>query len=320
MTNDTAKSELETAMESLRKRGFMRTPPLSPRLMELLQLDPSTPPDTAREYVRRRLIATADQLDPTLRTAFLVVGGLRPDAPLGTGERLAQAAGQLRVSERTARRRFEEATEQIVPILLSTGHRSVLPEIDYSFVHVRTRFDLRDETPYIVNERTISVRSDGIDHVDERIGLPRFNGDNLLVRALEGCKVDHARKVGMGIWDVRLSFPRRLRTGDRHSFATSFELPGRDALDPIAGFLPHTVSYDASVELLFGDRRPAALERFVSPPLMDSSTSLPDSELIEPVQAHHDFAFNKMQPGLCYGVRWRWDDQGTQSASLQARQ
>lgn len=310
MTDDNpdAKAELDDLMESLRKRGFMRTPEFSPRLADALHVDSSLPQGTAQEHIRRKLVATADQLDPPLRTAFLAVAGLRPDAPPSTGERLAHAARLLSTSERTARRRFDDAAEQIVAILLSTSQRSILAEIDYSFVHARTRVDLRDATPYIINERTISARSDGIDHVDERIGLPRFTGDSLQIRALEGCRVEQVAQVGLGMWSLRLSFPRPLRVGDRHSFATSIQLPSQDALDPIVGFLPHTTSYDASVELRFGDRRPTAVERFVSPPLIDTNTTFADSELITPVEARHDFTFSRMQPGLGYGVRWRWGD------------
>lgn len=214
------------------------------------------------------------------------------------------AEAKLRISGRTALRHFEHAARQIPAILHGIRDRPVREEADYAFLHARTRIDLRSETPYIVNERTISARSDWIDHIDEFLVFPGFTGDALPIRALEGCHVEDITKAERGAWSFKLVFPRTLRVGDHHSFATSIQLPTQDALTPIAAFLPRTTSYDAALELRFGDQRPAKLERFVAPPLAE----VLDSELFEPVNSRHDFVFRQMHPGFIHGARWRWDE------------
>jgi len=307
--SDPVDPALQAAFDTLRTRGIANIRSFPPELLALLRIDPAAPPATIHEQVRRKLLATADQLEPELRIAFLAVGGFRPGAPSSAGERLREAATQLRVSERTARRRFEKAVVQIAAILAGTGDRTVLEDIDYAFLRSRTRLDLSGKTPYITNERTISARSGGIDHVDERISLPRLRGSELNIRPLEGCTIAHTREVDPGLWAVRFAFPSRLQAGDQHSFASSIRLPDHDALEPVAGFLPHTTSYVAALELRFGDRRPAALELFATPPPVKSLKRVPGAEIIRPVNARHDFIFRKMQPGLCYGVKWHWDDE-----------
>lgn len=308
---DSARLALSAAMAALRKYGFPYLHEFSPEVYRVFRIDPANPYLAARDQVRRKLIVAAERsLDQKRRTAFLGVAALaRPSAPREVKERSSQAAETLGCSERTVLRYFETAAEQVVTTLLSTSERPVLDTTDYAFVRSRTRVDLRDEAPYLVMERTINTRSDDIDHIDDRIELPHYAGDELPIRALEGCRIEQNTKIGPNLWAVRLAFPRKLHTGDQHSFATSIKLPDRPSLAPIALFLPHTPSTNATLELRFGERRPAVLERFITPPRVDLRTELPNSsERISPVLARHDFVFHQMQPGLCHGARWRWED------------
>lgn len=299
---------LRQFFEELLTRGFMNMRDFSTELAGVLRLDGSAPPEVLRENVRRRILAAAEELDKDLRAVFLTAAGFRHDAPLSVSARLQAAAVPLRISERTARRRYKQACVGIATILVSTDARSVLADIDYVFLRSRTWIDLRDDEPTIVISRTIGTRSDRIDHVDDRFRLPRFTGEQLTVIGLEGCRAEQPSLVGTNIWALKLRFPRVLRIGDQHTFAISIRLPDRDSLEPFVGFLPHTTSLDATVELRFGDQRPALLEKFSAPPPVDGLIRIPGSELIQPVAARHVFVFEQMKPGLCFGVRWHWDD------------
>ncbi|HMR47747.1 MAG TPA: hypothetical protein PKE40_00740 [Arachnia sp.] len=307
MTDDTEAGgrTLQHAFALLRRHGVMRIETYPAALLEALGISPSAPTEAVREYVRSRLLRAADRLRPQeCGTAFKIVAGLCEGYPDDTDGRLRKAADEIGRSDRTVRRYYDEAAKQIPALLDRVRERSVSQEVDYAFVYARTRVDLREETPYIVNERTISVRSDWIDHVDEQLVLPNFTGDMLDIRALEGCRVESVAKSDHGAWRFRLVFPRALRAGERHAFATSIKLPSRDTLAPVAGFAPRNTSYDALLELRFGARRPAVLERFVASPLAETPLR---SELIKPVEARHDFLFRQMQAGFWHGVRWRWD-------------
>lgn len=299
---------LRQFFEELLTRGFMGMRAFSPELLEVLRLDPSTPPGVLREQVHRRLVTAAEQVDKNLSTIFLTAAGFRRDAPPGVAARLQAAAAPLQISERTARRRYQRACARIAAILVSSETRSALADIDYVYLASRTWIDLRDDEPAIVISRTLSARTDRIDHIEDRFRLPRFTGDQLTVISLEGCRLERSTLVGDRIWALTLGFPHVLRLGDQHTFAISIRLPDRDSLDPFVGFLPHTTSLDATVELLFGERRPAVLEKFSTPPPVDGLTRIPGAETIRPVEDRHLFVFEQMKPGLCFGIRWHWED------------
>ncbi|MDF1489343.1 hypothetical protein [Tessaracoccus caeni] len=298
---------LRKAIEGLGTRGIRRVTSFPPELISALHVDGAAPFHILQEHVGRRLIAVAETLPPPLHTAFVIVGGFHQNAPSSVSERVRQAATELDVSARTVRRRFEEAAHQISLSLARRGNESVLADIDYSFIASRTGIDLRHDRPVVATQRTIGTRSDGIDHIDDQIGLPSYHGDTLYVRAAEGCEVASTTRVSPIHWVRRLRFPRPLKAGEDHTFVVSFELPSQDCLDPIAGFMPRTNSYDASLELRFGPRRPQVLEHFCTPPPAEQLTVLiPGSRLITDVEARHVFTFNQMQPGYCYGVKWHW--------------
>lgn len=182
----------------------------------------------------------------------------------------------------------------------------MLQDVDYVFAGARCRVDMSGPKPAVVMERTITARSEGIDHTDERIGFPRLAGEHLGLRALEGCSIGDLKFVAPGTWALRLLLPKKLHPGEQHSFAFSVILPDHASLDPLVGFLPHTATYDAEVELLFGESRPNALQQFVSTPPLEPEAHVPPEQWSQPVARRHLFRFDQMQPGLCYGVRWRW--------------
>ncbi|HMR47849.1 MAG TPA: hypothetical protein PKE40_01140 [Arachnia sp.] len=311
MSTDETKSvaeELKDAIKRLATRGFSRAKSFPAELLEALEIDATAPEPVVREHVGRRLMAASEELTPDRRTVFRTGLGLLPGSPLTVEERFDLAGDQIQRSGRTARRHFEDAVEQICMTLAVRGNESVLADIDYAFVRARTSIDLRHERPVIANTRVISVRSHSISYIDERIGLRAYQGDTLHLRAVEGCDAVETKRVGPGLWSLRLRFPQPLRRGEQHGFTVSFELPDQDSLEPIAGFLPYTASYDAAIVLRFGAKRPAMLERFCTPPPAEQlAVRFPGSELITPDRSSYEFVFDQMRVGYCHGVRWHWD-------------
>lgn len=298
--------DLLEPLRHLRSRGMNSASRIHPALLRALGVPSDTPPGEARDLVRRSLLAHSDRLDHTHRIAFLESAGFRRDAPVATGDRVSAAAGALKTSKRTIYRLIEQAIDQIAALVFSRSQRCLLQDIDYVFLRARVRVDLTGNYPAIVTERTLSARSDGIDHLDERLFFPKLAGEHLNLIALEGCTLEDNNFVDRGIWSIRLRLPRALAMGEQHTFAVSVRLPDHESLDPVIGFLPRTTSFDATVEFRFGDRLPAMLEKFTAPPPIPGIVPAGDTERVTPEGRRHTFVLPQMRPGLCYGVRWFW--------------
>lgn len=291
-------------LTSFKTQGFRDTNHFSEELLHVLKVNGSQPEPVIHEQVRRRLIDAANGLDREDRLLFLTVAGLTRGSADLAGERIRQAVELLHMSESSVQRRYPKVARKLARVCAS---RWAL-DVEYVFVHAHTRVDLRDDTPVVVNERTISVLSDGVDHFTERTGAPALADSDLRVRALEGCTLMSKEPLGPGIWELKLQFPRMLLAGDQHTFVLSYRFPDRASLAPVIGFLPHHASYNGILDLNFGQILPVALERFRTPPPVDGLRRIPGSEIISDVQSRHRFEFPQMQPGLCYGVRWQWTD------------
>ena len=304
ITDTTLAPTLLDTLTSFKTQGFRDTNHFSEELLHVLRVNGSQPEPVIHEQVRRRLIDAANGLDSEDRLLFLTVAGLTRGSAELAGERVRQAVELLHMSESSVQRRYPKVARKLARVCAS---RWAL-DVEYVFVHAHTRVDLRDDTPVVVTERTISVLSDGVDHFTERTGAPSLADSDLRVRALEGCTLLAKEPLGPGIWQLQLGFPRTLLAGDHHTFVLSYRFPNRESLAPVIGFLPHHASYNGILDLNFGHTLPASLERFRTPPPVDGLHRIPGSEIIRDVQARHRFEFPQMKPGLCYGVRWHWTD------------
>ncbi len=299
---------LRTALRHLCSLGFSKVVRVDPALMAALRVPDHASLAEARELTRRSLLTHADRLSDDLRTAFLESAGFRRDAPASAPARVQAAADQLRVSRRTAYRRLDEAVDQVVAMLAPGAEKCIVQDIDYVFLNARVRVDLEGSYPTIVNERTIGARSEGVNHLDERLVLPRLTEGDLNLRALEGCAIDEKVRVSQGVWALRVRLPHELAVGEQHSFALSIRLPDHESLEPFIGFLPYTTSLDATIELRFGDQLPATLEQFVAPPPIPGAARPSDLHPVTPIGRRHAFSFPEMRPGLCYGIKWSWPE------------
>lgn len=311
--------DLVTALQDLRIAGIS-TPSAGydPALLEALRIARGMPAQQAQRIVHRALAIAADQLLSTgqkavpgqmpdqrrteLRTAFLVSAGFTEGAPMSPGERVAAAAQELGLSRRTTYRRVEEAIELIAHSLLSLPIAPMLEENDYVHSRLACRVDLRREGPYVELERSLVALTDGIDHLDDQLALPNYDGQELDYWTLEGCELDSAMKLWPSMWSIRLTLPRPLRSGEAHKFAVALRLPNFDAMEPYVGFMPRTSSYEATIDLLLGDR-PARVFRLDGVPPTHSLAGIPGIE--EPLTTTSPrFEFNRLRAGLSYGIRW----------------
>lgn len=311
--------DLVTALQDLRIAGINTpTPAYDPALLEALRISRGMPAHQAQRIVHRALAIAADQLLSTgqkavpgrlpdqrrteLRTAFLVSAGFTEGSPMSPGERVEAAALELGLSRRTTYRRVEEAIELIAHSLLSLPIAPMLEENDYVHSRLACRVDLRGDGPYVELERTLVALTDGIDHLDDQLALPNYDGQGLDYRSLEGCELDSAMKLWPSMWSIRLTLPRPLRSGETHKFAVALRLPDFKSMEPYVGFMPRTSSYEATIELLLGDR-PARVFRLDGVPPTHSLAGIPGTEAMLTTNSPR-FEFNRLRAGLSYGIRW----------------
>lgn len=305
MTDDAALHDIRVAVEHIRERGFAAvTWQPAPALLAALGLPEATDLPDARSAVRSSLISCAAVLRPELRTAFLVAAGAHQGAPASSSERMQQLTAELHVSLRTAYRKVKNAISEIAALLVERAHVPMVEGAHIIMTRSICRVDLRGKSPTVLMQRTIRAYVDGISYFDEQFQLPRYDGEKLHYKGLEGCLPVQVTHVGNRLWAARLQFPAPLRIGHEHTFVVRLRLPRHEDLEPMMGFVPHTSSFHATVELYFGQQLPAFVESFEAMPPTGRAPEVGTNRREQQLAAQLCYDFPKMQPGLSYGVRW----------------
>ncbi|TRY16879.1 hypothetical protein FOJ82_13480 [Tessaracoccus rhinocerotis] len=309
---------LAEVFDEWRTKGINHIEAFSPELLRILSIDADTSASAQHGAVKRAMLTVAERLTERTddrktrahRTVFIKAAGFSRKSPESARERMLIAGEAVGRSARTAYRYYDDAVARLTRILLGEPRMSegTIPTDDHIDVRSRTWVDLREDQPIISSQRTIRSLVDRLDHVIEHVRMPWWTGrETFPLKALEGCALEEPLKVGESTWQYRLRFRKPLEVGDEQSFATSIQFPSPDALAPMIGFRPRGSAYKAQVDLQFGNRRPAALEQFASRLHIEDLHRVPGSTLIHPVQARHTIEFDRMYPGVSYGVRWHWD-------------
>ncbi len=295
------------ALDKLRSAGINQAFDVDPVLAAALGVPRDSTPRETYDLVRRGLFTYSDRLSPAkLRTAFLEAAGFRQNSPASAGDRIRAAAEVLGISQRSAYRLVKKAVDQLATNMASESERCRVQGIDYVFLKSHVRVDLEGKKPGIVTQRTISARIDGVDRIEDRVAFPLLTGSELDLRAIDECELDDCSLVEPGMWSIRLKLPRPLALGEPHSFAVSVVLPDHESLEPVIGFLPHTDSYEASVEFRFGQRLPVRFDEFDGETPNPATMRPRVTREVPPIGRRQTFKFPEMRRGLCYGVRWHW--------------
>lgn len=290
---------------ALCRKGLRNTDlPATPHLRELLGVPESLPGPQALPVLRASIVDAASTLPPKLCLVFYASAGVKAGSPSGRLERLAEAAAEGGISERTARRWSEEtAPPQIVARLLSSTKRAALGA-RFEMLGLYTRLDLSMPTPVVSHQRDIRVLAPRMDGFYEEVTVPGLTEKAPVFRGLQGCRLGTITGMGPNMWGINYSFPESRWAMERHSFSTSMVLPDHASLRPELGFRPHNTTLNATVEILFGSQLPARIETFQTtsvtgfvPPAHVVQTLIPDGR-------RQRFEFREIQLGFAVGVRW----------------
>lgn len=310
MTAEETKTEqsLLDAIKDLKEVGFPNMREIPGSLMRALRIIPKQPAEVIRQQTRQRLLEAAKRLpDEDHRKIFPIITGLDAGVYEPTAVRVARAAAAVDRSDRTVQRWY---VEKVVPRIIELLAEPPSRIITYYFTQSHITVDLTGAQPVVITRRTICALSDGVDHIVDRIGTPSLGEKDLTLRLAYGCTVGGLDRLGPEVWSIRLDFPRPLASGEEHAFVVSCQFPDRESLAPLMGFLPYHDSLDGILELEFGDTLPAALDQFTTPPPIDGLHHIPGSKRTHRVKSKHVFTMPRMVPGICYGVKWHWEDPG----------
>lgn len=287
---------------------------LGPRLTEALELDLRQTADDRRQALRRGLYDAAEHLIPELRHVFRIAFAMHPQSPPTLEARLAHAAKRFGCSERTARRRLDEAVKLLAEHLAGRGSSSPYAQRDWETRGLRAVLRLDGGRPVLTERRLIVATASELSSLDHRISLPAPPGRDSALPTLvadHGCTVGAAERQSASHWRYRIDLPRSLRLYEEHMYSLTCTLPSLGDLRP----------YYVLVPFNGGCRNFSAEVHFGTPPVATVAwrldgvpTSVLDDE--EPTADRFDLAsepvvacsFADVRPGLCYGVQWQWRD------------
>ncbi len=298
-------------VEALRGAGlYASAPPSTPELRRLLDIPDHLSDAEAFPLIRFHVIQAASLLPPELAPVFLTAAGADAGAPTGSDARKALAAEASKISARTVLRWCQnKAAPMIVDLLRHSEHSPAdTPEIEV--LRLYAGLDFTETEPRLIMRRRIRLLAPSLQYFNEEMHLPRLDGRPFCWRALDGCTVDGVTALGHNSWSARITFPRSLRQGEVHSFATTVQLPSHDAMLPVLGFRPHSTTRDVTIELNFGKRLPSRIEIFQT----TSPQGVPEAHIereLAPKMARWARYFPYLRLGYSSGVRWFFDESST---------
>lgn len=228
-------------------------------------------------------------------------------------KRLGWLAGELKCSERNARRRADEACERLAQELRRRLNDAGPPDPErgWRISHLSALLCLDRPAPELYEERTIVAARDGLAEIQTRVSLPLpregdAGGGELVTKVLFGVRLRRQELMGDRHYRHTLALPRPLRYGDKLQYKIVYVIPPQRML-PHYALVPLIPCDSFQVRVRFDPGRPPRevwrLER-VAPRLLD--TAHPGAQRLAPDAAGDvSLSFTDLVSGLGYGVAWR---------------
>lgn len=305
---------------TLRRGRGLHRPDVHRRIGRAVARWADIPPDCGGAEVRRlvhQAIGRLSEVDlpPEDRRIVLVALGLDRELHAATLSRRTELlAADRRLSERTARRRVDDAFVKLAQVI--TKHVDPNdPERGWAVRRLRVLVRLDRESPEVIEERTIVATRDGLDHIVARFSVPRRADGADIDREVHadiqhGARIVASKRIGANHFWYLLALPRPLAWNEAHTYTIVFQV--RDG-QPIAdhyvfnplvscSLFETRVRFDAA-------RRPVAVWRTDrSVPRTLPHRGQPDGPLLALDGADEVAArFDDPEQGFSYGVCWRYE-------------
>jgi hypothetical protein len=299
---------------------------LGPLVAGWCELHRTTSDRDARRVLRAAITAAIAEFPPDDRLAVTVALGIAPGSQHALlSDRVGLLAEQLRVSERTARRRIDRSFARLAAEIEAGARPGDVPGPDQGWFVKRLNALVRLDTaePELIEERLIVATRDGLSRIATRFTVPRAgDGDDgerqVDADAQHGARIIDAKREGQRHFRWLLDLPRTLARGDTHTYSLVLRLRDGKPIRPSYAFVPLVPCESFTVRVRFDPRQP--------PRVVWRLDEVPPSVLTDPPQpgeplpldgaceVAQDFAAPLL--GYAYGLRWLPQDMRRPECSL----
>jgi hypothetical protein len=313
---------LRRELTTLRRGWGLETERLRSRLGPLIsgwcEIHRTTSDREARRVVRDAILAAIAEFPADDRLAVNIALGIAPGTQHALlSDRVGILADQLRVSERTARRRIDRSFDRLAGEIEADAHpdRSE-PDPDKGWFVKRLKALLRLDTdePELTEERVIVATRDGLSRISARFTIPRVedgrDGERRMAAdAQHGVRISASTREGQRHFRWLLDLPHPLARGEAHTYSLVYRLCDGRPIRTSYAFVPLVTCESFTVRLRFDPRRPPRavwrLDRV--PPSVLTDPPQPGEPL--PLDGASEVAqdFTAPQLGYAYGIRWLAD-------------
>jgi hypothetical protein len=308
-------SDLYKDLQKLRSRQGVDRPDLSrhlgPEIRRRCGLTGIEREAQVRAAVETMLGTLIDTLSPYLREAALWAFALpRAYRFPKLDDRVGKLAQAQQISQRTARRRMDDA----LAAMAVAGEETAEPPAGepagsgWRVSSLRALFRLDTTAPELYEIRTI-VATREIDETTVRIGVPDApeGVPGPTVDALFGARISSTERRGGNIHKVVLALPRTLTPGEKHEFWLRVVLPPGQPTWSHYAIVPLDPCESGTVRVRFpADRRPGKVWQLDEVPYTDLRAVAPsERNAIEPTeQGDVSRDFYGLREGYGYGIAW----------------
>ncbi|MGH3877368.1 MAG: hypothetical protein ACRDSK_10080 [Actinophytocola sp.] len=302
-----------------RGRGIREPRPLkslSAELRTLCRIGERDDPGHAWATLVRKVSDLTARLPADLRIAAEAALALHSETEnmRYLNDRIEWLRMQEECSERTARRRIEDAVKKLVVEakrdLSQPPETFTNPDQGWYVEMLRTRLQVGRGSPRAVEERRIVVTTDGLGEIIHRANIPPGDYDRTRKRGLDmevvyGGSMRPISSSGSHFqWGVRLPVPMNL--GDTHDYGVVMRIPEGQSMVPQYVCLPLRRHDLFELRIAFDPTRlPARIWRLagVAPRVVD------DWQVIEPLLVPNKAGevsaiFRDLRVGFGYGIQW----------------
>lgn len=319
-----SRAELVAELKRIRKGRGLSDPQFArrygPALLAVLGLPPDAPAPEVQRNATELLHRLADQLHDELGLMLLVGFGAHPDARQRFYEhRLTWLATKFQRDQRTVKRSIDDAIELVADLAREgTRHRAdqgnVIAQSAWHCRALDTVVVLDGAAPEIIERRRIVSHQDGLDLIELAVTLTAspsdpgsnmassddLNVDVLFGGTLETMALESSRRIGL-----YLRLPAALADGEHADLMLRYRIPVGKSLRPHYVAVPRYRCEHFDLRIRFGQPRPVAAYQLRKLFQIDVDDTTDVSYPVALDQASElRLAFDDLEPGFAYGVRW----------------
>jgi hypothetical protein len=226
--------------------------------------------------------------------------------------RTEQLRNELKLSERTARRRIDRAFDMLADEMLAARNSGADAETGWRVTKFEALLWLDTPTPELVETRTIEATRDGLHRIVARMSLPKWDptaATNLVADLQQGARIARTDQTE-GHFRYELELPKTLHQGEAHAYTIAFRIPPGQPMRTHYAFVPMVACEEFTVRVRFHpDELPSVVWRIHRlPPVVMTNQLTPGEPVPLDAAAEAVLTFDHLDQGFGYGLAWLPDN------------